>query len=50
VVVNTFNPSTQEAETGRSLNSRPAGSIELVLGQPELHRETLIGGGSGENK
>ena len=28
-----FNPSTQEAETGGSLSSRP--------GQPELSRETL---------
>jgi hypothetical protein len=32
---------TWEAEAGRSLSSRPAWSIEGVLGQPGLHRETL---------
>jgi hypothetical protein len=41
VVVNTFNPSTWEAEAGRFLSSRPAWSIEWVPGQPGLHRETL---------
>jgi hypothetical protein len=38
VVVNMSNPSTQEAEAGRSLlSSRPAWSTELVLRQPRLH-------------
>ena len=37
--------STQEAEAeaGGFLSSRPAWSTEQVLGQPELHRETLPG-------
>jgi hypothetical protein len=40
VVAHAFNPSTQEAEN--SLSSKPAWSIERVLGQPGLlHRETL---------
>jgi hypothetical protein len=34
--VHTFNPSTLEAEAGRSLSSRPAWSTEL----PGLHKET----------
>ena len=34
-------PSTQEAEAGGFLSSRAAWSAELVLGQPELHREIL---------
>ena len=34
-------PSTWEAEAGRFLSSRPAWSIEWVLGQSGLHRETL---------
>jgi hypothetical protein len=41
VVAHTFNPSTWEAEAGRSLRSSPAWSTEWVLGQPGLHRETL---------
>jgi hypothetical protein len=41
VVAHTFNPSTWEAEAGRSLSSRPAWSTEWVSGQPGLHRETL---------
>ena len=41
VVVHTFNPSTWEAETGRSLSSRPSWSTNQVPGQPGLHRETL---------
>jgi hypothetical protein len=38
VVVHTFNPSTQEAEAGRSLSSRPAWSTEQVSGQPGLEK------------
>jgi hypothetical protein len=30
-----FNPSTQEAEAGQSLSSRPARSTDLVSGQPK---------------
>jgi hypothetical protein len=41
VVAHTFNPSTQEAEAGGFLSSRPAWSTKWVLGQPGLHRETL---------
>jgi hypothetical protein len=41
VVVQAFIPSTQEAEAGRFLNSKPAWSIEQVPGQPGLRRETL---------
>jgi hypothetical protein len=41
--VPTFNPSTQEAETGRSLSLRPAWFTERVPGQPGLHRETMSG-------
>jgi hypothetical protein len=37
-VVYAFNPSTQEAEAGRFLSSRPAWSTEWV---PGLYRETL---------
>ena len=42
-VTHTFNPSTQEAEAGRSLNLRPAWlrSTEQVPRLPGLHRETL---------
>jgi len=46
VVAHSFNPSTQEAEAGRFLSSRPAWSTKWVPGQPGLHRETL----SGKNK
>jgi hypothetical protein len=41
VVVHDFNPSTGEAEAGRSLSSKPSWSIERVPGQPGLHRVTL---------
>jgi hypothetical protein len=41
VVAHTFNPSTQEAEAGGFLSSRPAWSTEWVPGQQGLHRETL---------
>jgi hypothetical protein len=37
----TFNPSTQEAEAGRSLSSRPAWSTKWVPEQPGLYRETM---------
>jgi hypothetical protein len=40
-VAHVFNPSTQEAEAGGFLSSRPAWSTEWVPGQPGLHRETL---------
>jgi hypothetical protein len=36
-----FNPSTQEAEAGGFLSSRPAWSTKWVPGQPGLYRETL---------
>ena len=36
-----FNPSSWEAEAGRSLSVRPAWSTEKVPGQPGPHRETL---------
>jgi hypothetical protein len=38
-VAHTFNPSTQEAEAGGFLSSRPAWSTKLVPGQLGLHRE-----------
>jgi hypothetical protein len=41
VVAHAFDPSTQEAEAGRFLSSRPAWSTEWVPGQPGLYRETL---------
>jgi hypothetical protein len=41
MVAHAFNPSTSEAGAGRFLSSRLAWSIERVLGQPGLHRETL---------
>jgi hypothetical protein len=41
VEANTFNPRTQEAEAGGSLEFRPAWCKEQVPGQPGLHRETL---------
>jgi hypothetical protein len=43
LVVHTFNPSTQEAEAGRYLSSRPVWSTEQVPEQLGLHRETLSG-------
>jgi hypothetical protein len=48
MVGHTFNPSTQEAEAGRSLWG--AWSTEWVPGQPGLHRETLSWGGKGRKK
>jgi hypothetical protein len=42
VMAQTFNPSTWEAEVGRSLNSRSSWSTERVPGQPGLHREILF--------
>jgi hypothetical protein len=42
MVVHTFNPSTREAESGRSLILMPALSTEQVSGQPRLHKETLF--------
>ena len=51
MVVHSFNPSTQEAEAGRSLSSRSAWSTERVLGQaPKLHRETLSRKNKNKNK
>jgi hypothetical protein len=41
VMAYAFNPSTQEAEAGGFLSSRPAWSTEWVPGQPGIHRETL---------
>ena len=41
VVAHTFNPSTQEAEAGVFLSSRPAWSTERVPGQPELQRNPV---------
>jgi hypothetical protein len=41
-VVHTYNPSTQEAGTGRSLNSRVAWSTDRVPEQSALHRETVV--------
>jgi hypothetical protein len=41
VVVHTFNLSTWEAETGRSLSSKTAWSTDQVPEQLGLHRETL---------
>ena len=40
-MAHTFNPSTQEEESGRLLSLRPAWSTKWVPGQPELYRETL---------
>ena len=36
----TFNPSTLDAEAGRSLSSRLACATQIVLEHPGLHRET----------
>ena len=38
----TFNPGISEAEAVRSMSLKTAWSIELVPGQPKLHRETLF--------
>jgi hypothetical protein len=40
-MAHTFNPSTQDTETGKSLSSRPAWSTKQVPGQQGLCRETL---------
>jgi hypothetical protein len=50
MVAHTFNPSTQEAEAGGFLSSRPAWSTEWVPGQPGLHRETLSRKNKKQNK
>jgi hypothetical protein len=42
MVVHAFNPSTQEAEAGGFLSSRPSWSTKWVPGQPGLYRETLF--------
>ena len=42
VVIQAFNPSTREAEAGRSLVSKTALSTDRVPGQPGLYRETLF--------
>jgi hypothetical protein len=41
VVAHAFIPSTQVAETGGFLSSKPAWSIKCFPGQLELYRETL---------
>ena len=50
MVAYTFNPSTQEAEAGGFLSSRPAWSTEWVPGQPGLYRETLSRNKTKQNK
>jgi hypothetical protein len=40
-VAHAFNPSTQEAEAGEFLSSRPAWYTKWVPGQPGLYKETL---------
>lgn len=47
-MVHTIYPSPQEAETGESLNSRPAWFTEQVPRQLELQREIGSGGSWGE--
>jgi hypothetical protein len=41
LVAHAFDPSTQEAEAGGFLSSRPAWSTKWVPGQLGLYRETL---------
>jgi hypothetical protein len=41
VMAHAFKPSTQEAEAGGFLSSRPAWSTEWIPEQPGLQRETL---------
>jgi hypothetical protein len=41
MVTHVFNPSTQEAEAGRFLCSRPPWSTKLVPGQLGIYKETL---------
>jgi hypothetical protein len=48
--VHAFNPSTQEAEAGRSPSLRPAWSTKLAPAQPVLHRETLSQREEGKEK
>jgi hypothetical protein len=50
VSIHTFNPSTQEAEAGRFLSSRPAWSTKWVPGQPGLYRKTLSQKTTKQNK
>ena len=42
MVVYTFNPSTQEAKAGGTLNLRPAWSRERVPGQPGTTQKTSL--------
>jgi hypothetical protein len=49
-VAHTFDPSTQEAEAGGFLSSRPAWSTEWVPGQSGLHREILSRKTKGKKK
>jgi hypothetical protein len=41
MMAHAHNPSTREAEAGRSVSLRSVWSIMRVTGQPGLHRETL---------
>lgn len=50
VVPYTFNPSSWEAEAGKSLSSRPVGSTKLVSGHGGLHQETLFPKTKTQNK
>ena len=42
IVVHVFNPSSQEAEAGRSLSPRPAWTTKLVLEQPRATQRNTI--------
>ena len=41
-MAHTFNPSSLEAEAGRSLSSRPACSTSSIPGQSGLKRKTVL--------